>query len=165
MKTGKNVIWIVTVIVMITLVGSTVHAQRFGEMDRGSISGRMLVSNGPKGPIHGGESAVSDMILMNDGWIYGSTEATWGAQACHLFRTDSRSVEHVLDVTSKLPGQVKVSDLAYGPGNTIIGGTTTYDEVFDAAKKSYEGGHLFSYDPKRLMEKEREHKSKRLKSK
>ena len=59
-------------------------AQRFGGLPREAISNRLLISNGPNGPIHGGESAVTDMMLMDDGWVYGSTKATWGADNCHL---------------------------------------------------------------------------------
>lgn len=148
MKIGNRFIWLITVIAILSLMDSGVHAQRVGSLDAGSISGRVLISNGPKGPIHGGESAVTDMILMDNGWVYGSTEATFGAQACHLFRTDGENVEHVLSVTDKLPGQVKVSDLVVGPDNVLIGSTTTYNEVFDDARKHYEGGHIFSFDPK-----------------
>jgi hypothetical protein len=117
-------------------------------MDGGSIVRQYLVSNGPKGPIHGGESAVSDMILMADGWVYGSTEATWGEKACHLFRTDGEKAEQVLNITDKLPGQPKVSDLAIGPGGILVGATTTYNEIFDDSSKRYEGGRIFTYDPK-----------------
>lgn len=148
MKTGKRLIWIFIIFALVTLMVSAAEAQRFGAMDSGSIVGRVLISNGPKGPIHGGESAVTDMLLMDDGLVYGSTEATWGAQVCHLFHTCSKHSEHEINVTEKLPGQVKISDLDIGPGNIIIGGTTTYNEVFDDAKNSYEGGHLFSFDPK-----------------
>src|SRR6476620_6531543 len=77
----------------------------------GTITNRLLISNGPKGPIHGGESAVTDMILLKDGWVYGSTKATWGAANCHLFRTDGEKVEHVFNMTSKFPGQTAISDI------------------------------------------------------
>ena len=147
MKTENRFVLIPTVIAILTCVISKTEAQRFGGMEPRSIKGSVLISNGPSGPIYGGESAVTDMILMDDGWVYGSTEATWGSQSCHLFRTDGEMVNHVLNVTEKLPGQPKVSDLALGPNNTLIGGTTTYNEVFDE-KKSYEGGHLFTFDPK-----------------
>jgi len=126
---------------------SIVFAQRSGGLPREAISNRLLISNGPEGRIHGGESAVTDMILMQDGWVYGSTKATWGAENCHLFRTDGEKVEHVLNVTSKLPGQTAITDIAYGKGNILIGSTSTYDDVFDGKSKSYEGGHLFSFDP------------------
>src|SRR6185503_7111625 len=122
-------------------------AQRFGGLPREAISNRLLISNGPNGPIHGGESAVTDMMLMDDGWVYGSTKATWGADNCHLFRTDGEKVEHVLNVTSKLVGQTAITDVAYGKGNILIGATSTYDDVFDDKTKLYEGGHLFSFDP------------------
>ncbi|MFC1693079.1 hypothetical protein ACFL1R_06205 [Candidatus Latescibacterota bacterium] len=147
MKTGNRFVQILTIAVLLTLALSTAEAQRFGAMEPGSLGSRFLISNGPKGPIHGGESAVTDLILMDDGWVYGSTGATWGAEACHLFRTDGETSEHVLNVTGKLPGQVKISDLTVGPKNILIGGTTTHNEVFDE-KKRYDGGHIFSYDPK-----------------
>jgi len=122
-------------------------AQRFGGLPREAISNRLLISNGPNGPIHGGESAVTDMMLMDDGWVYGSTKATWGADNCHLFRTDGEKVEHVLNVTSKLVGQTAITDVAYGKGNILVGATSTYNEIFDDKNKSYEGGHLFTFDP------------------
>lgn len=87
------------------------------------------------------------MVLMNDGWVYGSTKATWGAENCHLFRTDGEKVEHVLNLTSKLPGQTAINDIAYGKGNIIIGCTSTYDDIFDAKSKLYDGGHLFAFNP------------------
>ena len=122
-------------------------AQRVGGLPAGSISARIQVSHGPKGPIHGGESAVTDMVLMDDGWVYGSTKATWGADGCHIFRTDGEKISHVLDVTSRLPGQSSLSDLAKGPKNILFGCTSTYNEIFDDDNNAYEGGHLFSYDP------------------
>ncbi len=121
---------------------------RRGGMDSGSIIRQYLVSNGPKGPIHGGESAVTDLLRAADGWVYGSTEATWGGTACHLFRTDGEKVEHLLNIAEKLPGQPKISDLDFGPGGILVGATTTYNEIFDDASKKYEGGRLFTYDPR-----------------
>ena len=147
MKNGNRYIRIIAVVALVMLAVSAAEAQRFGMMDAGSMEGSVLISNGPKGPIHGGESAVTDMLLMDDGWVYGSTEATWGAKGCHLFVTDGEKVEHVLNITQKMPGQVKVTDLARGPEGTIIGCTSTYNKVFDE-KKQYDGGHLFSFDPK-----------------
>ncbi len=135
------------IIAILTLTISTAYAQRFGAMDSGSISGRVLISNGPSGPILGGESAVTSIVLMNDGWVYGSTGATWGAQSCHLFRTYGETVKHVLNITDKLSGQTKVCNIVLGPHNTLIGGTTTYNEVFDNKKMKYDGGYLFSFDP------------------
>ncbi len=64
MKADNRFYWILTVIVVLAWCGSTVDAQRFRPV--------FLVSNGPDGPIHGGESAVTDMVLMEDGWVYGS---------------------------------------------------------------------------------------------
>ena len=148
MKTKNRYIWILITTAVLILAVSTAYAQRFGAMDSGSISGRFLISNGPSGPIHGGESAVTGMVLMNDGWVYGSTGATWSAQSCHLFRTDGEKAEHVLNITDKLPGQAKVCNLVSGPRNTLVGGTTTYNEIFDDSKKKYGGGHLFSFDPR-----------------
>src|SRR6185503_6135101 len=87
-------------------------AQRLGGLHGNAISNRLLISNGPKGPIQGGESAVTDMLLLEDGWVYGSTKATWGAENCHLFRTDGEKVEHVLSVTSKIPEQTAITDIA-----------------------------------------------------
>lgn len=147
MTTGNGYIRIVTLACVVAFAASTAHAQRFGAMDSGSIEQRILLSNGPKGPIHGGESAVSGMMLMGDGWVYGATEATYGAEACHLFRTDGSEAQHLLNITLKLRGQTKVTGIACGPGGTIIGGTGTYDEVYET-KASYDGGHLFSYDTK-----------------
>ena len=135
-------------ILLVVICNSTItFAQRLGGMPRQAISNRLLISNGPKGPIQGGESAVTDMILMKDDWVYGSTKATWGAENCHLFRTNGEKVEHVMNVTSKLPGQTAITDVANGKGNILIGSTSTYDDVFDGKGKSYEGGHLFSFDP------------------
>lgn len=121
-------------------------AQRAGGLPKSAIKNRLLISDGPKGPIHGGESAVTDMVLMKDGWVYGSTKATWGAQNCHLFRTDGGKVEHLLDLTSKLPRQSTISDLAQGKGEVLIGCTSTYNEIFDDKDNRYDGGHLFSFN-------------------
>ena len=124
-------------------------AQRAGGLQKGAIKNRLLISDGPKGPIHGGESAVTDMVLMSNGWVYGSTKATWGAQNCHLFRTDGAKVEHVLDLTSRLPRQSAISDLSLGKGDVLIGSTSTYDQIFDDSNNQYDGGHLFLFDPSR----------------
>ncbi|HMI64577.1 MAG TPA: hypothetical protein VK517_00965 [Cyclobacteriaceae bacterium] len=123
------------------------EAQRFGGLPHNAILNRLLISNGPKGPIQGGESAVTDMILLKDGWVYGSTKATWGAEHCHLFRTDGEKVEHVLNLTSRFPGQTAITDISPGKGNVLIGCTSADDAVFDGKSKSYDGGHLFSFDP------------------
>lgn len=134
-----------TAILMLSLPA---QAQRRGNIFPGLVMRHYLIADGPEGPIHGGESAVTDMLLLGDGIVYGSTEATWGATSCHIFRTDSFKSEHVLNLTGRLPGQPKIKDMDIGPGGIIVGVTTTYDEVFDDAKKQYEGGHIFSYDPK-----------------
>lgn len=147
MKINRQIIGFLIITVFIGLDISLVFAQRMGGLPKESISKRILLSNGPQGPIQGGESAVTDMVLMNDGWVYGSTKATWGAGNCHLFRTDGEKAEHILNVTSKLTGQTSISDLAVGQGNILIGSTSTYDEIFDDKSKQYEGGHLFSFNP------------------
>lgn len=146
MKNNKITVLFLT-LVLLAGMNAVSLAQRVGNLPRGSVEKHILISNGPEGPIHGGESAVTDMVLMNDGWVYGSTEATWGAKNCHLFRTDGDTVEHILNITSKLKGQTKVSDLADMDGKILIGATSTYNDVFDKEQQSYEGGHLFSYDP------------------
>ncbi|MFC1508796.1 hypothetical protein ACFL60_03800 [Candidatus Omnitrophota bacterium] len=147
MKSHTRIAVALTVIILMVLAAG-VDAQRAGGIGGGQILRHYLISNGPKGPIHGGESAVTDMILVDNGWVYGSTEATWGAQGCHLFRTDGEVSEHVINVTEMLPGQPKVSDMTEGPGGELIGATTTYNEVFDSDGSRYEGGHLFSFNPK-----------------
>lgn len=121
--------------------------QRLGGLPSNTITNRLLISNGPKGPILGGESAVTDMILLKDGWVYGSTKATWGAENCHIFRTDGEKIEHVLNLSKPFPGQTTISDIAHGTGNNLVGCTSTYDDIFDTKSRSYEGGHLFSFNP------------------
>ena len=69
MKTINRYIWILMITAVMTLVLSTAYAQRFGAMDPGSISGRLLISNGPDGPIHGGESAVTSMVSSSNRFI------------------------------------------------------------------------------------------------
>ena len=154
MKKKKIFYEILIFIFIVGLNATPVLGQREGGLPESSIKNRMLISHGPKGPIQGGESAVTDMLLMNDGWVYGSTKATWGAQNCHLFRTNGEQVEHILNITSKIPGQRTISDLAVGKGNTIFGSTSTYDEIFDDRNSNYDGGHLFSFDPstRKLMD-------------
>jgi len=136
-----------SVIILLFINPAPSDAQRDGGLPKSSISKRLLISNGPQGPIQGGESAVTDMILMQDGWVYGSTKATWGGENCHLFRTDGEKVEHVLNITDKFPGQTAITDLFAGQDNLLYGGTSTYDEVFDDKGSKYDGGHLFSFDP------------------
>lgn len=156
MKTFKEKIYIMEIkgivtflmILILSLVSNTdSDAQRVGRLPNGAISKRLLISNGPQGPIKGGESAVTDMILYNDGWVYGSTKATWGAENCHLFRTDGDKVEHVLNATNTFPSQTAITDLCAGPDNLLYGCTSTYNEVFDDKTNKYEGGHLFYFDP------------------
>ena len=147
MKNNRIPVRLVMLLLVIALNSTLVFAQRFGGLPHNAILNRMLISNGPKGPIQGGESAVTDMILLKDGWVYGSTKATWGAANCHLFRTDGEKIEHVLNLTSTFPGQTAITDIAHGKGNILIGCTSTDDEAFDRKSKSYEGGHLFSFDP------------------
>jgi hypothetical protein len=139
--------WFLILLLLVGFNSTTSFGQRAGLITRGSVSKHILISNGPQGPIHGGESAVTDMILMNDGWVYGSTKATWGALNCHIFRTDGEKTEHILNVTSVVAGQTSINDLCIGKGNVLIGCTSTYDEILDDAGKHYEGGHLFSFDP------------------
>ena len=147
MKNRTCIVALLTVLAVLVLVTGIEAQGRAGDIDGRAMLRHYLISNGPKGPIHGGESAVTDMILMDDGWVYGSTEATWGEKSCHIFRTDSEVCEHVITVTDKLPGQPKVSDMDLGPRGELIGATTTYNEIFDDAKNTYEGGHLFSFNP------------------
>lgn len=146
MKNKKAALWFL-ISVFAAGLNISVVAQRAGGLPKTAIKNRMLISDGPKGPIQGGESAVTDMILMENGWVYGGTKATWGAENCHLFRTDGEKVEHILNITSKLPRQSAISDLAFGKGNLIIGSTSTSNEIFDDKKNKYDGGHLFSFDP------------------
>jgi len=147
MKQKKIFAWVPVFILLAGLHTITAYGQRAGKITKGIVSKHILISNGPQGPIHGGESAVTDMILMNDNWVYGSTKATWGAQNCHIFRTDGDKVEHILNVTLLLEGQTSITDLCVGKGNVLYGCTSTYDEILDAAGKGYKGGHLFSFDP------------------
>jgi hypothetical protein len=122
----------------------SVLAQREGGLPKQSLTNRLLISNGPKGPIHGGESAVTDMVLMNNGWVYGATKATWGAEYCHVFRTDGQKIEHILNISSRLAGQTSVSDLTRGQANIVVGSSSTTNEIFDTKNNSYPGGHLFT---------------------
>lgn len=147
MKNNISSIYTTILVSAIMLNANIVSGQRLGGLPDQSLTNRMLISNGPKGPILGGESAVTDMMLLKDGWVYGSTKATWGADNCHLFRTDGEKVEHVLKVTSVLPGQTNISDITHGKANTLIGCTSTYDEIFDSKSNTYEGGHLFTFNP------------------
>ncbi|MEX2585105.1 MAG: hypothetical protein WD315_01845 [Balneolaceae bacterium] len=142
-KTG----WMVFLFVLVGANTNSVLAQRAGALPGNSLVNRLLISDGPGGPIKGGESAVTDMLLMSDDWVYGSTKATWGAENAHLFRTDGETLEHVLNVTSNLPEQTMVSDLNAYKENLLVGSTSTYNEIFDDEDNSYEGGHLFLYDP------------------
>ena len=127
MKKAIRVFWIGSLSLM--AAAAVLEGQRRGSLDEGSIVRQYLVSNGPKGPILGGESAVTDMILMADGWVYGGTAATWGAKNCHLFRTDGEKAEQVFNVTGKLSGQTRVSDLAVGPDGILVGATSTSNAV------------------------------------
>jgi hypothetical protein len=146
MKNNKISAWFFILFLLVEFNIATSFGQRAGLITKGSVIKHILISNGPQGPIRGGESAVTDMILMNDGWVYGSTKATWGAQNCHIFRTDGEKVEHVLNVTSQIAGQTSINDLCVGKRNVLIGCTSTYDEILDDTGKVYEGGHLFSFD-------------------
>jgi len=144
---NKKILTLILILVTLEVINSVISfGQRAGMITRGTISKHILISNGPKGPVQGGESAVTDMILMKDGWVYGSTKATWGAMNCHIFRTDGEKVEHILNLTSEFAGQTSINDLCVGKGNVLFGCTSTYDEILDDAGKGYEGGHLFSFD-------------------
>ena len=145
---ARNRLFIAASLVLIAaLIATPAIAQRRGSMDRSLITGQVLISNGPEGPIKGGESAIVNMLLMGNGKVYGATEATYGAENCHLFSFEGETSSHVLNLTKKIAGQTKISNIAYGPAGTIVGGTSTYNEVFDNAKNKYDGGHLFSFDP------------------
>ena len=146
MKNKDIILWFSFLCLAAVLNATVTFAQRAGGLPKTTIKNRMLISDGPKGPIQGGESAVTDMVLMADGWVYGSTKATWGAENCHLFRTDGDKVEHLVNITSQLPRQSTISDLAVGKGNVLIGSTSTYNEIFDDKDNKYDGGHLFSFD-------------------
>jgi len=148
---GKYVLNFLAVFLIACFHIAVVKAQRLGEIPHKAILHRTLISNGPRGPIQGGESAVTDMILAKDGWVYGSTKATWGAENCHIFRTDSGRIEHVLNLTSRISGQTIISGLEHGRGGLIFGATSTYNEVFDDKSKDYDGGHIFSFDPATRM--------------
>lgn len=139
--------YILILLIIISIGTVTTFAQRAGVLPRGSVSKKLLISNGPQGPIKGGESAVTDMILMKDGWIYGSTKATWGAENCHLFRTNGDTIDHLLNLSSIIPKQTTISDLCTGKENLIYGATSTYNEVFDDKTGKYDGGHIFTFDP------------------
>src|SRR6056297_1350077 len=141
-KTHRTSVWI---LILFLLYGSGSFAQRLGKVETGSIS-KILISNGPKGPIQGGESAVTKLVPMPDDWVYGSTKATWGGSNCHLFRTNGDVVEHLLNVTSELPGQTSIDDLISDGEDILFGSTSTYDEIFDTENNNYKGGHLFSFD-------------------
>ena len=134
----------VAVAVIILGRGAPAEPPRPGAISEG-LGARILIPDGPDGPIRGGESAVTDMVLADDGWVYGSTKATWGAQNCHLFRTDGKTREHVLNVTRKLPGQTQITDLEKGPDGLIYGCTSVDDRLLDD-KKLYDGGHVFTFD-------------------
>lgn len=135
------------VLILLVSAGSTsIYAQRLGTLPKGSISKRLLISNGPAGPIRGGESAVTDMLLMPDGWVYGSTKGTWGGQVGHLFRTDSEKSEHILNYSEKFKQQTAITDIVKGPGNNLVGATSTSNGILDTARQGYEGGRLFFFN-------------------
>ena len=146
MEKSKKFLGIAVLVLSMMSKFSPVFAQRLGGLPRGAIVNKVLISDGPKGPIQGGESAVTDMVLLTDGWVYGSTKATWGAEHCHLFRTDGNRVEHMLNLTERFSTQTSISDITPGEENTLFGCTSTYDEVFDNPGNTYEGGHLFSFN-------------------
>lgn len=125
------------------------YGQREGGLPQGMVLDRLLVSDGPDGPIRGGESAVTDLIVMDDDWVYGGTEATWGAENAHLFRTNGQQIEHLQNLTSQFSGQTAVRDLHKLSGKVLVGATSTGNDQFDDADHIYTGGHLFLYDLER----------------
>ena len=141
---NKRSLLIISLILL--LLPSMAIAQRYGSIT-GGLGSRYLISNGPAGPIHGGESGVTDMVLAEDGWVYCGTKATWGAKNCHLLRTDGKSSEHIVNVTENLPGQTRVTDLEPGRDGVVFGCTSIDNDSFDK-KISYDGGHVFSYNTK-----------------
>ncbi len=145
MKINKLIILSLSLFLVVSNI-TKLSAQRAGRFPTKSITNRILISNGPKGPVKGGESAVTDMILAGDGWVYGSTKAVWGAENCHLIRTDSEKIEHLINITELLPGQTAVTSLTLGDDNNLFGCTSTYNEIFDNKNNRYEGGHLFIYN-------------------
>ena len=147
MKNNKIFAWSLILLISFGLNITIAFSQRLGGLSKNSISNRFLISNGPQGPIKGGESAVTDMLLLDDGWVYGSTKATWSGVNCHIFRTNSEKVEHVLNLTSKFSQQTSITDITVGKGNVLIGSTSTSNEIFDDKSKKYEGGRLFSFNP------------------
>jgi hypothetical protein len=108
MKTLFRIFWIISLSLAVIVPVSRAQGRR-GSLDEGSIVRQYLVSNGPKGPIHGGESAVTDMVLLADGWVYGSTAATWGGKTCHIFRptgeTERCSTSPAAPPNQGAPGQ------------------------------------------------------------
>jgi len=141
---NMKIINVFNLLLFFLILDVSVYAQRMGGLDQRAIN-KILIPNGPNGPIKGGESAITDLIVMNNnGWIYGSTKASWGAKNCHLFRTDGNKVEHIENLTLKINGQTSINDLALGNGNEIYGCTSTYNEILDG--NNYEGGHLFIYN-------------------
>ena len=65
MKTRTFIIWTMTALTVLAPVTGA-YAQRAGGIDSGGILRHYIISNGPEGPIHGGESAISGMLLMAD---------------------------------------------------------------------------------------------------
>jgi len=70
-------VWFLLILIVAGMKPITSLASGSAKITRGSVTKHILISNGPQGPVQGGESAVTDMILMPDGWVYGSTKATW----------------------------------------------------------------------------------------
>ncbi len=146
MKARTNV-FIAASLVLIALLAAIPASARQGQMDAGAITGKVLLSNGPEGPIKGGESSIVNMLLMPDGAVVGATQAIYGAESCHLFKVEGENTAHLVNVTAKLPGQAKVCNIVQAANGTVVGGTSTYNEIFDDSKNTYEGGHLFAFDP------------------
>lgn len=143
----NNIMIVLSLITLLCVTHLTkTSAQRAGRFPSHAVINSIMIADGPNGPIKGGESAVTDLLLQEDGFVYGSTKAIWGAENCHLFRTDSETIEHLLNVTANIPEQTAVTDLTPGKDGNIFGCTSTSDEVFDENSSGYDGGHLFIYN-------------------
>ena len=66
----------------ILVFSKVTFAQRKGGLPRVSLINKVLISNGPKGPIHGGESAVTDMVSYKPNFILSQAAifSNWGSE-------------------------------------------------------------------------------------
>ena len=87
MKSKLMVISLIVILCMTHIIN--ISAQRAGRFPLKAVTKTILLTDGPKGPVKGGESSVTDMVLAEDGFVYGSTKAVLGAKNCHLFRQES----------------------------------------------------------------------------